>query len=201
MTKRLFCCLMVLLMVMSLVGCHHSGSSVDTGNKSVIYEADWPHYSTVAELVNKGDGVFEGEIVGIHFEVINYQTGKIAQSADEDNLALHTVYEIETSNILKGEAGERKFIKVMGGIVGYQEDAQKAALEKLGLWEDGMQIPVMVESEPLEVGVKYLFVTSNSAGDYLNVVNFDQYAFIAESGGEASDDSRPTYAGIKAYFE
>lgn len=201
MVKKLFCCLMVSVMVMSLVGCHPSDSPAETGNKSLIYEADWPYYSTVAELVDKADGIFEGKVVGIHFEVINYQSGKIAQSADEENLALHTVYEIETSNILKGEAGERKYIKVMGGIPGYEEDAQKAALEKLGLWEDGMQIPIMAESEPLEVGAAYLFVTSNSAGDYLNVVNIDQYAFAAETDGEASDDGEPTYAGIKAYFD
>ncbi len=205
--KKLFSALIIAAMVICCFGgCSVSSDSnptADGQNKqaTIVYRADWPYYQSISELVDNVSEVFEGKIQDIFFAVVDIRTGKAVEGPSENGmLYLCTIYEIQVSKTLKGNSSEKKHIVVMGGIPGYDEEAQLSLMEQCGMNENGKAIPVLQESDPLTIGSEFLFLASNLGGDYLEIPNPVQFAFaIGTEEGEDTNNT-PSYSGINKYL-
>ena len=201
--NRLITLLILLcVLVVFTAGCHKAEPTTSATNGKLVYQADWPHYSAVPALVDAVTDVFTGKIVDIYFEVLDVETGKVVNAPVEDGwLLLYTIYEIEIIESYKGNPVERQYIAVMGGVPGYNEPMQIQALKDCGIYDENAEIPVLANSEVLEMGVEYLFAASDLGVDYLRIPNPEQYAFAIQEDSVGADAMMPTYESIIQYFE
>ena len=185
----LICCL--------LTGCNApSIAGGSAGNPT--YHADWPYYNDVSSLVECADCVFEGKITNIDFAVIDIYTGDVVTEPSQDGgLYLYTIYEIEVQNVYMGDYSETKYIAVMGGIPGYKEDEQLSLMEECGL---NMEIPLLSESEPLEVASEHLFLAIDIGMDHLRIPNPQQFSFEKGAKNANANSDAPNYNSIIEYF-
>lgn len=191
--------LFILTVTLTLSGCSTFTGDKETGEKAIIYQADWPYYESVSSLVENVDYVFEGKVQDISFAVIDIRTGEtINTPSDDGTLYLYTVYEIETRNVLKGSNSEKKYIAVMGGIPGFKEDVQLSLMEQCGINDHGSIIPTLQESKLLEIGSEYMFLARNLNEDHLCIPNPDQFAFSKDTD---TTDTIPSYSSILKYFD
>lgn len=192
------------LCIFLLYGCQASNASTTSANsqkQQITYQATWPFYDTVSSLTEKADAVFTGTVINISFAVVDIKTGKTAESAaDGERLVLHTVYEIEVRTVYKGKEAETQYLAIMGGIPGYNEDAQYQVMKSCGIYQDNMGIPILQDSNPLAVGSEYLFVLCDLGGDHLRIPNLEQYAFSAETANAGDDSMLPNYDNIMEHF-
>ena len=202
--KKIALCALSIVFAILLCGCTQAFSNVSNGSTSeiqktkitYIYE-DWPYYSSVESLVDYADNVFEGEVINISFAVLDACTGKSDNIKDKDaDPFLYTIYEVEITNLYKGENTSNAYIKVAGGVPEYKEDEQLKVMRNSGILDEHIGIIVVEDAAPLNIGDTYFFFTKNGKTKYQNVVNNIQFAYNSEEP-EASTEF--TYENIKSY--
>ena len=196
MKKFMYIVFAIGIIMFTFSGC---GNNPNKSSANIRYfEVDWPYYDTVDALLEKASDVFEGKIVNILFKTIDTVTGKVTDSINRDAHSwLYTVYEIETTKVYKGDNSERKYISIIGGMPNYKEDEQIKVMKNCGIADDNCSIPVLQKRKALDIDSSYLFVACDLGGEYLYVVNIDQFAFEIYESKSADKTDLPNFANIK----
>lgn len=128
-----------------------SSADVAENNSSDVaytfWEADWPVYTEVKELVDHAEHVFIGKVSAIDFDMLPL-------AVDGTDVCLHTVFTLDVITSYKG-ATENQVIAVQSG--GIEDKYIDKQLKVLGTTEN-QGIPVMVGARELTLGKAYLFV-------------------------------------------
>ena len=190
---------LVLLMSLLLVSCQSINEKAS--QKQVVYNLDWPYYDNADSLVEKTTDIFEGEVVNITYEVIDYATGEILSApSKKDSVALYTVYEIEVSHTHKGIHESKRKIAVIGGTQGYKEEEQLTVMKNAGILAKGEKIAIAEGGKMLTLGEKYLFLAIDIGQEYLTIPNMDQFSFPISDSETQTDDKKPNYHNIIKNF-
>ena len=75
-----------------------SESKTEKQNPEVRYKefiVDYQTYETTGELIEAASNIYEGKVIGVSFELLDTKTGLKAESSDDPNALLYTIYEIE----------------------------------------------------------------------------------------------------------
>lgn len=147
---------------------------VEPGNSvNVVYEKispDWPMYKSVDELIEVCDEVVLGRVTNISFQVLDIRTGKTPEAgAEEFYCYLYTIYDIDTIETYKGEPGDQKQVRVVGGVEGAYLTEQLAALE-----QEQATIYVLEDSVEISEGGTYLFMLDKYDDAIPTIVNVEQ---------------------------
>ena len=195
--KKMYILFFIIGIIMfTLPGCR-SNQNKSSANIS-YFHVDWPYYNTADDLLEKASDVFEGKIVNIFFKTIDTVTGKVTDSVNEDtDIWLYTVYEIETTQVYKGDNSGKKYISIIGGMPNFKENEQIQIMEKCGILDDNHSIPVLTNRKTLDIGSSYLFVACDLGGEYLYAANIDQFAFEIDKSGTVDKTASPNFANIK----
>jgi len=160
---------------------YSSNQSENNSNIKISYfHADWPYYDSLDTLVDASSNVFEGKISNIYFDIIDLHTGEPAsEESKTSELHLYTIYEVEVNSSYKGINTDKVYIKVIGGMEGYQETTQYSKLCEYDMYDDEIGIWILDCFEPLTIGKTYLFLTSGQTGPYHKIINNTQFAYDA----------------------
>lgn len=180
-----------------------SSTSAPVWTDIVSYHPYWYVYYTTAELDDHVDHVFEGKVVDITFGVIDerapgtFITTAIAEP-DYTKLKLYTIYEIEVTNVYKGEPGTSVQIAILGGMRGYKEMEQYELLTACG-WTPNC-IPKLSKAKYLEIGKSYLFPTTGEKDGYHSSLCPAQFALEPGEVPSTGLTPLPSYDEIIAYY-
>ena len=152
---------------------------------------DWPEWKTAEEIEAAANNIYVGKVTDISFEVIDYHTGKPADSsAGGSTRLLYTVYTVEVDSSLKGTSPTVVKIAREGGTKGYDDEALDNLLKKYGIKSVSVSMPD--DTLSLSLGETYLFCTNRAFDTYDWIINPTQYAFSLGSD---------TATAIAAMFE
>ena len=165
------CLLLILGCLFALSACASSRNTIEftySMGSEILFD-------TTEELVRVVDYVFVGVIDSISFSVVNSVTGRApTANCNPSHLRLITIYDVNVLVAYKG--AERDAIRLLlpGGIRGYREMEQLAAMQEAGLRShDGVyRISIFPRISPLEVGVAYLFSVIDLSVDIYGYSNF-----------------------------
>ncbi|MBP1586807.1 MAG: hypothetical protein ILO53_00190 [Clostridia bacterium] len=148
-----------------------SGAENPKGGYSFVeLNMDWPVYATTKELADASDFVFSGRLLDISFEVLELSA---------NDRTLYTVYTVEVDKTYKGsDASIRRIVKI-GGLDGYNVEAQAKAMRDAGIAANA--IPYVKNVGKLNVGTDYLFCTCARTDEYDNIVTAGQFVFDLSS--------------------
>lgn len=156
-----------------------------------IVTFDWPEWKTAEEIEAAANNIYIGKVTDISFEVIDYHTGKPADSsAGGSTQVLYTVYTVEVDSSLKGTNPAVVKIAREGGTKGYDDEALDNLLKKYGM--ESVIIAMPDDTLSLSLGETYLFCTYRAFDTYDWIINPTQYAFSLDSD---------TATAIAAMFE
>lgn len=193
MKRAVLCFYAIALAAVVMAGCTNSLNNEipddlksevqESTNRTISVQASYPVYNTAEEIADAATNIYAGTVKDISFEVIDTKTGKTDNSSDSLSTSrmLYTVYTISVSDSVKGDNPEEIRICTLGGIAGYNEEAQFSKLRSSGLITKYNGIPITESKCSLAVGSKYLFCTSRTVGDYDFVVNSTQFAHRMDS--------------------
>ena len=142
--------------------------------RTTSFMADYEAYSTVEELVDAVDFVYEGTVTGYHYEVLDMRTGYKFKKKTEEDLRyaeLCTIYEIDVKEKYKGEPLDKTTIMLEGGRQGDSDFIQAILAKNAGLDE------LQRGNDAMTVGETYLFLVLGDtfAPDY--IINPEQYKY------------------------
>ncbi len=161
-----------------------SPSSAESSETKGIYfygiEASWPYYGTVKELVDRADLIFIGRITDITFEVLDFTKGIAADdSTPKDRRYLHSFYQLEILETYKGNTENVSCFRLLGGVEGYNEEAQYNEMQRGKAKHRGTGIPTYFDrSYGYAIGETYLIALvsfeDSHPGAQPSVLNLDQ---------------------------
>ena len=169
-----------------------------TANAEVLYSCG--KYETPKELIEAADYVFEGILTGIHFEILDLNTGLpldidnppegldqlVYDSQDYPNTyRLDTVYEISVTNVYKGEIGEQVDFYFDWGLRDFREDEQRQLLMDFGFklqdpetfCAQYIYITNYDYGSHISIGDNYLFFGKNAKGNRIRMIDYCFFAF------------------------
>ncbi len=183
MKKYLLFCLILTTLLLAACGAPAPAPSAPapsdpSGPVKNYINVNWPHYQTPQALADAATDIVEGKVVGIFFDVLDLSTGKSVSQVTpgpDASLELYTVYQVQVTHRYKGAQEETLYICHIGGLEGYEEAQQKAALQQAHLGD--ADLGFLNHISPLQVGAGYLFYASDLGGSYRYIINGHQFAY------------------------
>lgn len=146
----------------------------------VVMSTDWLLYRDAQALVDSADLVFIGKITDIDFQVLDSSNAlPVSDKTLEHAKHLYTIYSVEISQTYKGDTTNITKIRIMGGLVDYDTEAQLHAIEEGNAFGKENGIPVWSNSHKIEcqMGNSYLFALRQFETGYPTILNLDQSIF------------------------
>ena len=142
--------------------------------RTTSFRADYEVYSTVEELVDAVDFVYEGTVTGYHYEVLDMRTGYKFKKKTEKDLRyaeLCTIYEIDVKEKYKGEPLDKTTIMLEGGRQGDSDFIQAILAKNAGLDE------LQRGNDAMTVGETYMFMVCGNTSIPNYIINPEQYKY------------------------
>lgn len=208
---------LILMIALTLTACSIStdnedgqiGISTTESSSSVIKQEvryikqylDYVPYNSIDDLMSESDIVVIGEVTNISFmthDDMTYPPPEIKLDK-----VLCTVYDLDISNVYKGDVGDSIKLKMRGGL----EDAAYTNEQVAVLGEQPVTtIPICVEEPTFEVGEKYLLVLreyEDFAGFYYPV-GYYQGAYSINSTSDIFEENEESFVfsakNVISYF-
>ena len=176
-------------------------------NKEVSYlsmSADWPVYSSSAELVEQADIVFTGKVTKISFTVLDSTNGlPVTDSTTKQNRNLYTLYHVDVIDNYKGVYTKKLTFMVSGGLCNYNESTQIQIMKDNDARFADKGIPIWEGNTGYEIGKSYLFLLSAVENTYPVLINIDQsvYPLSEVSMEDITEMSKTTDISPKTIIE
>lgn len=167
--------MVISLLVVSLLltgGCKKEADEPKKPEYAVLLQPYYPTYDSAEEIVEKADLIFSGTVKNISFSFLDIRSeaGTDSQTglSEPSEEIPYTLYEIEITNLYKGEAKESVVtLRCMGGI-----------------WEDTEYI---LEGKPeIAEGETYLFLAATYENAYPTLLNLDQSIYHLDEVGDGT---------------
>ena len=162
------------LMVITMMAISLSACLQNQNNEEVKYNfmsASWPWYETAEELMDVSTYVFVARITDISFVVWDVMTLLPPdEDTEERHRQLHTLYEVEILQTLKGDTSNIVYFWMDGGLQGGRADEQLQIMKEYEVQHHEWRIPVWEDPLGIEVG-DVLLIALN---EYLYPINMKQ---------------------------
>lgn len=157
--KKLPYVLLILTMLMLSACGQNAQIENNTETQYIKMNALYRSYSNAQELVEDADAVFVGKVTKISFQVLDKATALLpTEETSDDNLALHTIYDIDIEVSYKGDSSIKQ-IRQIGGIKDFRTEEQVSILKNANAWKGGILL-LEEMTKNIEIGQTYLFAVA-----------------------------------------